>query len=195
MKKSLIAIGMSISILLAGNAFASTGADTDKQVNQQNQDKQVLEEGIVEHYPFETDEQRRLFKILTEELRCPKCQNQNIADSNAGVAVDLKNKTYQLVKEGKSKQDVIDYMIERYGNFVHYQPPFNWITIWLWLLPGSIVVFMFVSLVKRKSNQQDNANNTSQESDELMAQVEDILASKPSGESQSSGQSQSKGKS
>ncbi len=195
MKKSLIAVSMSLSLLLAGSVFASADSGSTEQLSQQNQDRQKLEEGIIEHYPFETDDQRRLFKRLTEELRCPKCQNQNIADSNAGVAVDLKNKTYQLVKEGKSKQYVIDYMIDRYGNFVHYQPPFNWITIWLWLLPGSIVVFMLISLVKRKSTKSEAQTSAGKESDELMAQVEDILASKSSDQSQSSDKSQSKDKS
>ena len=84
---------------------------------------------------FESAEQQQLYRQLTAELRCPKCQNQNIADSNAVVAVDMRQKTYQLVQQGQNKQQVLDYMKQRYGDFVHYQPPFQLSTVLLWLLP------------------------------------------------------------
>lgn len=96
---------------------------------------------------FQSSEQQALFRELTAELRCPKCQNQNIADSNAVVAVDMRQKTYQLVQQGQNKQQVLAYMKQRYGDFVHYQPPVQWSTIWLWLLPvallTSLMFFMF----------------------------------------------------
>ena len=93
-------------------------------------------------YQFEDPEKQRVFQELIAELRCPMCQNQNIADSNAMIALDLKRKVYQLVDEGKSKQEVIDYMKSRYGEFVHYQPPITPVTIWLWLLP---ILFVLVA--------------------------------------------------
>ncbi|NTS76360.1 cytochrome c-type biogenesis protein CcmH [Catenovulum sp. SM1970] len=147
-----------------------------------NANQQQAAEEVVEHYPFQSKDKEAMFLQLTKELRCPKCQNQNIADSNAGVAMDLKNKTYQLVQEGKSKQDVIDYMIQRYGNFVHYQPPMNWLTIWLWLLPISLVSALAYGLIKRKQVNESKpaAEDRPQQNADLLAQAEQILASKQS---------------
>ncbi|MBL4631301.1 MAG: cytochrome c-type biogenesis protein CcmH, partial [Paraglaciecola sp.] len=85
-----------------------------------------------------------LFLELSKELRCPKCQNQNIADSDAMIAVDLKRKVYELLQKGHEKEYVIDFMKQRYGDFVYYQPPVNPMTIWLWLLP---VLFIFIAVI------------------------------------------------
>ncbi len=95
-------------------------------------------------FHFDTPEQTALFLDLTKELRCPKCQNQNIADSDAMIAVDLRRKVYELLQKDYDKKQVIDFMKQRYGDFVYYQPPVNPITIWLWLLP---VLFIFAALV------------------------------------------------
>lgn len=107
-------------------------------------------QGAEELLTFQTPQQQALFRELTAELRCPKCQNQNIADSNAVVAVDMKQKTYQLVQQGQSKQQVIDFMKQRYGDFVHYQPPFQLSTIWLWLAPLLLLSGLFVFMFRRK---------------------------------------------
>ncbi|KZN32933.1 cytochrome C biogenesis protein CcmH [Pseudoalteromonas luteoviolacea CPMOR-2] len=101
-------------------------------------------------YQFKSAEQEQTFRELTLELRCPKCQNQNIADSDAVVAKDLRDKVLALVNEGNSKQEVIDYMIDRYGYFVHYQPPVTPATIILWVLPVIIVVLGFGFIVFRQ---------------------------------------------
>ncbi len=106
--------------------------------------------------PFDNEQQRQLFNQLTEELRCPQCQNQNIADSNAIVAVDMREKTYQLVREGKDRAQVLDYMIGRYGDFVHYQPPLNRFTLWLWLAPLLMLVLLLgVGAYRRASKAND----------------------------------------
>ncbi|MEF1184768.1 cytochrome c-type biogenesis protein, partial [Vibrio sinaloensis] len=70
----------------------------------------------IEVHEFDTLEQEQQFKELGNTLRCPKCQNNTIADSNAELAVDLREKVYEMTKAGKSKQEIIDYMIARYGN-------------------------------------------------------------------------------
>lgn len=113
----------------------------------------VLADGNKELLTFESEEQRRLYAQLTAELRCPQCQNQNIADSNAVVAVDMREKTHELVQQGYSRQQVLDYMIDRYGNFVHYQPPLNRITIWLWLLPALVLLALLLFQLKRRASQ------------------------------------------
>ncbi|MEM0515354.1 cytochrome c-type biogenesis protein [Pseudoalteromonas sp. YIC-827] len=116
----------------------------------------VSASAVEEKYDFTNDEQAALFTELTKELRCPKCQNQNIADSDAVVAKDLRDKVELLVKEGQSKDQVIDYMIDRYGYFVHYQPPVTPATILLWILPGLIVLggFAFIILRQKKAAQK-----------------------------------------
>ncbi|TMO69528.1 cytochrome c-type biogenesis protein [Pseudoalteromonas aurantia] len=109
-------------------------------------------------YEFSTPERAATFKELTHELRCPKCQNQNIADSDAIVAKDLRDKVVTLVHDGKSKQEVIDYMIDRYGYFVHYQPPVTPATIILWVLPILIVIigFGFIVFRQKKASRKQN---------------------------------------
>ncbi|RTZ16386.1 cytochrome c-type biogenesis protein CcmH [Vibrio aquaticus] len=103
----------------------------------------------IEIYEFENLEQEQQFKDLGNTLRCPKCQNNTIADSNAELAVDLRHKVYEMTKEGKSKQEIIDYMIARYGNFVTYNPPFTVATAILWLGPIAVVLFGFGFIVIR----------------------------------------------
>lgn len=107
-----------------------------------------------DRYQFDNNKQAILFEELTKELRCPKCQNQNIADSDAVVAKDLRDKALVLVKEGKSKDEVIDYMIDRFGYFVHYDPPVTPATLVLWVLPVLIVIvgFGFIVIRQRKAS-------------------------------------------
>lgn len=104
--------------------------------------------------PFDNDAERQLYLQLTAELRCPQCQNQNIADSNAVVSLDMRQKTYEMVREGKTRQEVLDYMIDRYGYFVHYKPPMNKYTLFLWFSPLLLIVLLVVVLLKRRQQQQ-----------------------------------------
>jgi len=101
---------------------------------------QVPAMAAIDVYTFDSDNQEQIFRELTKELRCPKCQNQDIADSNAGLAKDLRDKTYQMVREGKDKEEIVDYMVARYGNFILYNPPLMASTLILWL--GPIVVIL-----------------------------------------------------
>ncbi|MDP5460114.1 cytochrome c-type biogenesis protein [Alishewanella sp. SMS8] len=136
---------------------------------------------------FESEQQRQLYLKLTAELRCPQCQNQNIADSNAVVAVDMRDKTYELVQQGLSRQQVLDFMIDRYGDFVHYQPPVNRYTIWLWLAPVLVLLSLLLFQLKRQAGQTalryrseqllDDAATDSAEKAKLNQQLEQIIDS------------------
>lgn len=106
-----------------------------------------------ETYQFDSDAQRQAFQSLTLELRCPMCQNQNIADSDAMIAQDMRRKVYQLLKQGKSEQEILDYMKSRYGDFISYKPPVTPVTLWLWLLPLLFAVGGIVIVVMRKQVQ------------------------------------------
>lgn len=100
----------------------------------------------IDTYQFKSVEQEQQYRLLTEQLRCPKCQNNSIADSNAIIAADMRIKVYELMMQGQSKQQIIDYMVARYGNFVTYEPPVTPATLILWLGPllsvliGGVVV-------------------------------------------------------
>ena len=115
-------------------------------------------------YDFESEAQRQQFLRLTAELRCPMCQNQNIADSDAMIAHDMRRKTYQLIRQGKSEQEVIDYMKARYGDFVHYQPPVTPFTMWLWAFPVMFAIgaLLFVVLKRKQPPPEDMAAKLSQ---------------------------------
>ncbi|MDP8099497.1 cytochrome c-type biogenesis protein [Pasteurella atlantica] len=90
---------------------------------------------------FSSPQQEEDYHLLTQELRCPQCQNNNIADSNATIAVDMRAKVFELLQEGKQKQDIIDYMVERYGHFVTYDPPVTTATAILWIAPVLLILF------------------------------------------------------
>jgi cytochrome c-type biogenesis protein CcmH len=102
-------------------------------------------------HPDAKVEQR--LKALAEELRCLVCQNQTIADSNAALALDLRNQIRMQIAEGRSDAQIRDYMVERYGDFVLYRPPFKASTLALWLGPAALLVvgaFVFWGVVRRR---------------------------------------------
>jgi cytochrome c-type biogenesis protein CcmH len=78
-------------------------------------------------------------QALSHELRCLVCQNQTLADSNAPLAVDLRNQVREQLAAGASEQQVIDFMVARYGDFVLYRPPFKASTLALWLGPFALL--------------------------------------------------------
>jgi len=106
---------------------------------------------VEDNYGFDDPEQRVLFLKLTAELRCPMCQNQNIADSDAMIAHDMRRKVYTLLKQGKSEEEIITYMKDRYGDFVYYKPPVTAATIWLWALPLAFIFVVLFLVMRRPS--------------------------------------------
>ncbi|WP_022950563.1 cytochrome c-type biogenesis protein [Leucothrix mucor] len=92
---------------------------------------------------FESPEHEATYNKLTEELRCLVCQNQNLAGSDADLAKDLRAQVYEMVEAGKSRSEVVDYMVARYGDFVLYRPAFKLKTLLLWVGP---VVFLLLTL-------------------------------------------------
>ncbi|MBD1389828.1 cytochrome c-type biogenesis protein CcmH [Neiella sp. HB171785] len=107
----------------------------------------VSAQAAIDAYPFEDAAKEAQFRELINEIRCPKCQNQTISDSDAGLAKDLKDKTYEMVQQGASKQQVIDYMVQRYGDFVHYQPPIKQSTWVLWFGPFAFLLIAVVGVM------------------------------------------------
>ena len=91
-------------------------------------------------YEFEDPVLQKRYDSLTYELRCPKCQNQNVADSDAPIAMDIRDKVAELLVAGYSDREIVDFMIDRYTEFVTYKTRVNWRTVWLFLAPALLLV-------------------------------------------------------
>ncbi|MGB2740612.1 MAG: cytochrome c-type biogenesis protein [Cognaticolwellia sp.] len=131
--------------------------------------------GPVDTFEFQDEATKLRFQILSKELRCPKCQNQNLADSNSKIAVDLRKNLYNLLQEGKSDQEILDFMVYRYGDFVLYRPQLKKQTYILWFGPLVILLGFIASLVfvlrKRSKTKANELNLSSHEK----ADLDDIL--------------------
>ncbi len=104
-------------------------------------------------YPFFSKKKKTQFQELTFELRCLVCQNENLADSNADLAKDLRLQVYKMVQAGKTKKEIIDYMVSRYGDFVLFKPPLKERTYILWFLPFILVfvgLFSLILIIKKQ---------------------------------------------
>lgn len=117
------AIGLFFLILLSGVAHAA--GDT---------------------YPFDSEADRNRFETLTQELRCPKCQNQSIADSHAPIAADMRAEVHRLVQQGVSNDAIMAAMTSRFGEFVRYRPELEKRTLLLWFTPLIVVVVGIVAV-------------------------------------------------
>jgi cytochrome c-type biogenesis protein CcmH len=98
---------------------------------------------------FDDPAQEARYKNLTEELRCTVCQNQNLADSDAPLAQDLRKEIHKMMTAGRSDAEIKTFLVERYGDFVLYRPPMQGNTLALWAIPGVLlfggaVVVLFV---------------------------------------------------
>lgn len=136
-------VGAALTLGLAAPAFAQTSATPIADAAKQAQAT-----------AFDPVEHKRVLAI-SEQLRCLVCQNQSIADSNAELAVDLRNQVIEQINNGRTDKEIIDYMVERYGDFVLYNPPFKASTLILWVGPavlfvGALVAF-YINLRRRKS--------------------------------------------
>ena len=106
----------------------------------------------IDIHEFDTEEQRQDYKQRTEELRCLVCQNQNIADSDAGLAKDLRNEVAKLIKQGQNQVQITDYLVQRYGEFVTYNPPMGTDTIVLWVMPLLVLIIAIFVLIRSIRN-------------------------------------------
>lgn len=117
----------------------------------------------IEFHSFENKQQEDLYLQLIAELRCVKCQNQNLAESNAELAKDMREKAYDMVIKGGTRQDVVKYMTDRYGDFVLYKPPFIFKTVLLWVGPAVFLIlslFMLLKLIKKQQKEPLEALST-----------------------------------
>lgn len=98
----------------------------------------------IDVYDFDSPQQEAQYRGLIEEFRCPKCQNQNLAASDAPIAQDLKQKVYDLIKDRRSDAEIRVYMQERYGDFISYKPPMRPSTWILWFFPPLLLLVLII---------------------------------------------------
>lgn len=131
----------------------------------------------VDTYEFRDEVTKIRFNDLTKELRCPKCQNQNLADSNSPIAADLRREVYDLLEQGKADSEIVNFMVARYGDFVLYRPRVNSLTYILWFGPALLLligVIVVVMIIRKKP--QATVEKTL--STEQQSQLDNILKDK-----------------
>ncbi len=141
----------------------------------------ILAQASINTFEFETPAQRQQFLDTIAELRCPKCQNQSISDSDAMIAQDIKKKVYDMFQAGHSQADILEFMIERYGDFVTYRPPVRRNTWILWFGPPvlvlSILGLLFFRVVRKNRrttlSSSTNMSVNEQDFENLLKRYED----------------------
>ncbi len=110
----------------------------------------VIAGAAIDAYPFPNEELEARYNSLIDELRCPQCLNTNLAGSDAMIAQDLRREVHRLLLDGKSDQEILDFMHARYGDFILYEPRVNRATFLLWfgplilLIVGAAIAIMIV---------------------------------------------------
>lgn len=142
----------------------------------------------IDVYEFNNPEKEAQFRTLATELRCPKCQNQNVNDSNAPLAKDIKDRVFQMVNDGKSNDEIVDFMVERYGEFVTYRPRLSIGVALLWGLPAALGLLVLTAvLVSRRSASKPAAAMVDQQ------KIQSLLKQYGAGDSSLSGERESAG--
>lgn len=103
------------------------------------------------------------YETLTYELRCPKCQNQNVADSDAPIAMDIRDKVAEMLKAGYTDREIVDFMVDRYTEFVTYKTRVNWRTIWIFLAPALLLLTGVLALFLRTRQKVKNVDLSSEQ--------------------------------
>ena len=140
---------------------------------------------VIETYEFSSPELERRYHDLSQELRCPKCQNQNIADSNAPISQDLRKLLYTQLEAGASDEEILDYMVARYGEFVRYRPSMSGATVVLWLAPLLLLIAGVVVTLLALRSRRDRPAGAEQLSAEEQRRLQDLLGEADRGEAES----------
>lgn len=130
----------------------------------------------VDTYEFNDEVTKIRFQELSKELRCPKCQNQNLADSNSPIAADLRKELYELLQQGKADSEIVNFMVDRYGEFVLYRPRVSQLTYVLWFGPAVLIllgIIVVIVIVRRKPVDKKDLILSSAQQDKLKKLLDD----------------------
>lgn len=145
----------------------------------------------VDVYEFDNDVDRKRYQSFIDEMRCPKCQNQNLSGSDSQIAMDLRRELYLMIKDGKSDKEIVDFMVERYGDFILYRPPLKASTLVLWaapwvLLGGGIILLIVIVRRRRAMDAAATSHLTPEERQRLDALLQTTQAAKASDQQEKS---------
>lgn len=151
---------------------------------------QISAQAAIDAYSFDTDEQRDRYNALIDELRCPMCLNTNLAGSDAMIAQDLRREVHRLVVEGQSDEEILDFMYERYGDFILYEPRVTLRTVALWF--GPLALLLLALLVGWRMTRGQQAAKELTEEERVKLDVMLSGASQKSSSQESASQESSK---
>lgn len=135
----------------------------------------------IEIHEFKNEVDRQRYQSFINEMRCPKCQNQNLSGSDSPIAMDLRNELYLMIEQGKSDQEIVNFMVERYGEFILYRPRLSPATLLLWAAPvlflllGAILLWVIVRK-RRNMNPEVESGLSQQERERLNALLDANIA-------------------
>ncbi|MCF7985956.1 MAG: cytochrome c-type biogenesis protein CcmH [Methylovulum sp.] len=134
----------------------------------------LLSAHAIDTHTFNNPQQQEAYESLTSQLRCLVCQNQTIADSNAELAADLRRQVYEMLQQGKSYAEIVQFMTDRYGDFVLYNPPFKAKTGLLWLGPLLFLGLGLIGLYRFTKRKKNTASDDEIKSEKL-AKIRSLL--------------------
>lgn len=132
----------------------------------------------IEEYAFGSEVEEERFRKLTYEMRCPKCLNSNIAGSDAPIAADLRHEIFEQIQEGRSNEEIIEFMSSRYGEFILYRPRLTMATFFLWFGPAFLLIAGLLIVRRMMLASQQTANNDADLSPDEQKQLRRILDGK-----------------
>ncbi len=135
-------------------------------------------QAVIETYEFADEAQHERYQYFVEVLRCPKCQNQNLSGSNSPISEDLRRELYRLLQEEKSDEEIVEFMVARYGDYVLYDPPLKQSTWVLWFGPALFLLsgLVFVLLiVKKRSSSSSRGELSADEASKLATMLDGVV--------------------
>lgn len=128
----------------------------------------------IDVHEFDNEVDRRRYQSFIDEMRCPKCQNQNLSGSDSPIAMDLRRELYLMIEDGKSDKEIVDFMVERYGEFILYRPRVTSSTLLLWgapifLLIAGIILLLLIVRKRRSIDLTASGSSLSPEERERLA--------------------------
>lgn len=111
---------------------------------------------------FDNDVDRQRYQSFVDEMRCPKCQNQNLSGSDSPIANDLRRELYTMIQDGRSDKEIVDFMVDRYGEYILYRPRLTPFTVMLWVGPAVLLILGIIILIVMVRRRRANATEPSQ---------------------------------
>jgi len=157
----------------------------------------VTVQAAVDPFEFPTDEDQKRYQMFLEELRCPKCKNNNLAGTNSQIAIDLRRELQRMVVDGQTDEQIVDFMVSRYGDFVLYRPRMDAKNFIIWVAPGlflTIALIIAGGIMLKRRKVQTATSQSGGLSEEEQRELDRLLSASEPPKSEGSGGKRSKKK-